>query len=338
VPSFECFISYCWRNSKSIYNEKEAGFADPREIARELSKLGLRVWLDIDKLGDQGLFSDIAKGLQSAKLVLAFISEEYANSENCKMELRHALKNLRKPVIVCAVGTKSVKAWNHTEVSMLVADCVLLRMRNSNKFKASFERLLKEIQHKLQPTIFSSTPSFPTIPQAEIMKNPISNIEDHIEALQRAFLAQITSASFPRVFSWWWRSQTQSENGHFRFLCEKPGEWHFVGTKSFRSDLLPIVSITSYIYPLVQILEESSICDATTYLQNAVLDPAEDEYKCHSLSKIHNFMKTTFGSDSVEEVEKCVNMKQAVLPTGEVYWLCDAHQKTVRQLQIHINK
>ena len=37
-------------------------------------------------------FAQIAEGLGKAKVVLAFVSKQYANSENCRMEIQFALK------------------------------------------------------------------------------------------------------------------------------------------------------------------------------------------------------------------------------------------------------
>ena len=37
-------------------------------------------------------FEQIAEGLGKAKVVLAFVSKQYANSENCRIELQFALK------------------------------------------------------------------------------------------------------------------------------------------------------------------------------------------------------------------------------------------------------
>lgn len=61
--------------------------ADPRKVCEALRARGMTPWLDIEVLGGgSGLFGDIAKGLKAAKLVVLCVSDEYANSENCRME------------------------------------------------------------------------------------------------------------------------------------------------------------------------------------------------------------------------------------------------------------
>ena len=45
-------------------------------------------------------FAQIAEGLGKAKVVLAFVSKQYANSENCRMEIQFALKVKHKMPIL----------------------------------------------------------------------------------------------------------------------------------------------------------------------------------------------------------------------------------------------
>ena len=60
------------------------------------------------------MFEDIADGLRRAKLMVACVSDEYAKSKNCIMELRFATVSLKIPVIVAVVGTGF--KWEATEV------------------------------------------------------------------------------------------------------------------------------------------------------------------------------------------------------------------------------
>ena len=38
-------------------------------------------------------------GLQASSVVVAFVSDNYASSDNCRMEFQFAVKSLRKPII-----------------------------------------------------------------------------------------------------------------------------------------------------------------------------------------------------------------------------------------------
>ncbi|XP_023932352.1 uncharacterized protein LOC106160503, partial [Lingula anatina] len=148
----DVFISYCWSNSHDAVKkgtaEKDGALGwekgDPREIRSYLESQGVRCWLDIEQAGKTGLFEDISEGLKKAKVVVACVSDEYANSPNCMMELRFAMLNLRKPLVACVVGTKS--EWETSEVSIL-----LMRGRASDTSKKNtlppkfnFQQNLKE--------------------------------------------------------------------------------------------------------------------------------------------------------------------------------------------------
>ena len=52
-----------------------------------------------------GLFEGIADGLNNAKVMLAFVSDEYAESQNCVMEFRFATSILKIPTILAVVWT-----------------------------------------------------------------------------------------------------------------------------------------------------------------------------------------------------------------------------------------
>lgn len=93
--------------------------------------------MDINRLGKQGLFEDIAAGLSQTKLVVAFISDEYAKSDNCNMEITHSVKNLRIPTIVCAIGDPNKTTWLKTKVGMIVGNCELILMRTQFEYDAN---------------------------------------------------------------------------------------------------------------------------------------------------------------------------------------------------------
>ena len=77
-----CFISYCWKNSRlaatrgTKTEESALGWGDPREIKNYLEEHGIPCWLDVEQMGKQGLYKDIAEGLKNAKVVVCCVSEE----------------------------------------------------------------------------------------------------------------------------------------------------------------------------------------------------------------------------------------------------------------------
>ena len=74
-----------------------------------------------------GLFEGIADGLNNAKVMLAFVSDEYAESQNCVMEFRFATSILKIPTILAVVGTGL--RWRATEVKLFL---------KSSSIKATF--------------------------------------------------------------------------------------------------------------------------------------------------------------------------------------------------------
>jgi hypothetical protein len=85
----------------------------------------------------------IAKGLSAAKLVLVFISDEYSESDNCRMEFQFALKSLKKKVVPIVVGTGD--KWNNTIIGMLVNGCDVATIDMRGIDGSEYEEKLQEI-------------------------------------------------------------------------------------------------------------------------------------------------------------------------------------------------
>jgi len=145
------FCSYCWVNSKSAFQLKEvnqySGEMDPRDVWQDFhNKYQLNGWLDKEYLGSAGLFDDIVEGLLEAKVMVAFISDEYANSENCLAELTFARKSIRIPVIPVIVGTGW--NWQKTKVGLLLSDALYIDMtdvKDSTKKDEKITELKKRL-------------------------------------------------------------------------------------------------------------------------------------------------------------------------------------------------
>ncbi|XP_048241150.1 uncharacterized protein LOC124116403 [Haliotis rufescens] len=135
----KCFISYCWCNSKeavalgSQSKTGALGWGDPRRLKKFLEGKGIKCWLDIERMGQEGFFEDIADGLRKCKVMIACVSEQYAESKNCRMEFRFAISTLKIPVILVVVGT-SYK-WESTEVGMIAVghECPKVNLQYENE-------------------------------------------------------------------------------------------------------------------------------------------------------------------------------------------------------------
>ena len=128
----DVFLSYCWKNSliasqmNQVSNVVGHKFSDPRLIKRELEKrLGHPVWIDTERMAGSGtqqsIFEQIAASLANAKVIVACVSQEYADSQNCRMEFQFAARSLKKPIVALLVGDQEAE-WRQTSIGMVVSD------------------------------------------------------------------------------------------------------------------------------------------------------------------------------------------------------------------------
>jgi len=160
--AWSIFISYCWTNS---WNAKEkdqikkvvgSEYSDPRRVHGLLAQK-YKVWLDIERLSsgqNDGMFEQIAKGLHNSKVVVVFVSTEYARSENCKMEFQFASKSLRKPVIPVSVGEGT--EWDQTVIGALVASGSeaihdLQSVSSEAELDKMVEQIMSRVDHIVNP-------------------------------------------------------------------------------------------------------------------------------------------------------------------------------------------
>lgn len=164
--SADVFISYCWLNSENAQKAKQvkefigSPFADPRKVHASLVKENkFSLWIDIERLRTTnqneeslGMFEQIAEGLGKAKVVLAFVSKQYANSENCRIELQFALKSLKKPLVPVIVGADN--DWQKTVVGLLVGGQEIqpINLQDVHSEHVFIEKLA-EIQEAILPLL-----------------------------------------------------------------------------------------------------------------------------------------------------------------------------------------
>ena len=78
------------------------------------------MWVDYEQVGTKKtLFEDIVDGIRNCKCVIACISNEYAQSDNCMKEFRFA-SNIKMPIVMCLFGSASVEAeWKNSELGII---------------------------------------------------------------------------------------------------------------------------------------------------------------------------------------------------------------------------
>jgi len=119
-------------------------------------------------------------------------------------------------------------------------------------------RLYNEIKDKLsESTIYEKQPLW-----LNHIRPVINDVQDKIEGLQQGFLNSVLAvdqgsqfATFPRIFSLWWLGQDEKSSNQLRFLCESPGDWHFVNetTKFNISKHFLSTKVPTYLYPLAEV-------------------------------------------------------------------------------------
>ncbi|KAK3777048.1 hypothetical protein RRG08_008898 [Elysia crispata] len=203
------FISYCWANSRIAQSlgtrgKPEAlGWGDPREIKQELENRGISCWLDNDQpSAGKGLYKNIVEGIRNSKVLVACISDEYAVSDNCMMELRFGILTMNLPTVVVIVGTGN--EWKQSEVGILIqrskASKVYFQKENSESYDIleAFvrERLPENTDKLIQKE--AARAAFKSVQQKEKSKekkkvSDNSAIQEEYELMQRKFMRHIIS-------------------------------------------------------------------------------------------------------------------------------------------------
>ncbi|XP_074647641.1 uncharacterized protein LOC141903425 [Tubulanus polymorphus] len=195
----QVFLSYCWTNSKMAVeahglhkNELALGWGDPRALKQYLEENGISCWLDIEQNMTR-LFEDLCEGIKKTDIIVACVSDEYAESDNCMMELRFAIGTLKKPAVFIVVGTGD--DWEWTEIGILKDRLRSPKVDFREESNHSYEKLMKHVQLQLKAakenrhqTKKPSAATQKKIPKKEEKK--IAFKEDY-ELLQRKFQRQI---------------------------------------------------------------------------------------------------------------------------------------------------
>ncbi len=135
----DVFISYCWQNSHDAISKgtkatpTSLGWLDPRLLVEFFEKNGIETWLDISDMSSSsnGIFGEITKGLNKAKVVIACLSDEYVSSKNCALEFRFAHISLKLPMVKAIVGLGD--EWKQNEIAFLAGSYPEVNFQYENK-------------------------------------------------------------------------------------------------------------------------------------------------------------------------------------------------------------
>ncbi|KAK3098795.1 hypothetical protein FSP39_023178 [Pinctada imbricata] len=366
TESPECFISYCWKNSAQAValgtraEDKSLGYGDPREIKNYLEEEGVRCWIDVERIGMNGLFDEIAKGLLEAKMVVACVSDEYVQSPSCKKEFHYACTVLNIPIVLCVVGTGS--EWRRSEVGILSVNCPIVSFQLESE--AANNRLLELVQDSIQKVGKQDN-------NTNNNKAAEKTTEEELyELAQRKFLRQIVNYAsshdvepYPRIFmvdlvKQENQSTTQEDpeqekqdpeklkasismedkSDAFRLrqycvyiLCECDKGWHTVDEpmmlpEDFGSDLLD--QFAPYLCRVTAIMKHSK-----TMVPNFLSDPDGQQYTkwlFESTAAVvpdfktgyHQFRELVMNLDIHNKAGKLSRCRQT---SGKTIWLCSQH-------------
>eukprot|EP00105_Crassostrea_gigas_P045169 XP_019929317.1 PREDICTED: uncharacterized protein LOC105344416 isoform X2 [Crassostrea gigas] len=208
AESPECFISYCWKNSAQAValgtrpSATSLGFGDPREIKSFLEKNSIGCWIDVERIGMNGLFDEIARGLLECKVVVACVSDDYVESPSCCKEFRYACTVLNLPLVICVVGTGH--KWRRSEVAMLTMNSPVVSFQLESE--EAFTKLLQLVEEALESSKQVKNEKTDT-KEGTSDKERANQFKELYELAQRKFLRQIRNyassqevAPYPRLF------------------------------------------------------------------------------------------------------------------------------------------
>ena len=137
----DVFVCYSNRNTtgKAI---------SPLRIVADLEeKLGVKTNL---KFRNPSL-EDIAIMIQKCKLVLAFISNEFAQDESCQQQFQFAKKTSVVPVIPIVVGNGF--DWTKTVIGLLIAGELYIHFKDESVYTKKLEELESSMRKTLNPQL-----------------------------------------------------------------------------------------------------------------------------------------------------------------------------------------
>jgi len=154
------FISYCWKNSRKAFELRQypqyVGQTDPRDIANDIERvLNIttsscnKCWLDVNYTnGVYPLFRCIQAGIEQANIVIVCVSDQYARSDNCEIELNYAINTLHKPIIPIIVGEGM--EWQNTWAGLLTSRHTFIDFRDHSRFRSNMDILIVRLLSMLQ--------------------------------------------------------------------------------------------------------------------------------------------------------------------------------------------
>ncbi|CAF4152020.1 unnamed protein product [Rotaria sordida] len=310
----DVFISYCWANSHDAVKhgtkttDTSLGWGDPRVLKSEIEKRGFKVWMDTSCLGETGVFRGIAHGLKNTKVVVACVSDEYVESEICRNEFFFAKNTLRLPVILAIMGTG--KKWRQTEDIC-------------NKIQSILNKRL------LSPTQAPSN----TIKKSET-EETIAAHKELVELTQRKFLRIIsdflenkTTQPYPRLFTLDFMNE-EEKSAQVLARIEKAAQTNTYKTlENDRDNREQCVKVEVLHDKKISIEQQRSDVSSKADTQDKEITAKSTAME---MKDSYAYLRRYIMDWDIEETY--FGLKQCLMPSGKVLWLCKEHQKLPRVL------
>lgn len=370
-PTPECFISYCWSNSRKARNkgddfsDSSIGGIDPRDLKLKIEETGIKCWLDVEQVGKIGLYQDIAKGLKKSKVFVCCISDEYVVSKNCKMEFRFAVLNLKLPTIMVAIGTGY--KWRKSEIEMLSQSFPIFFMKNLDEDVQMIKNLIKSYC-KTELNKETDKKDAKNEDNDDFKKDGFSEL---LELTQRKFLKFLRASTsslkdkklLPHLLIL--DLLINDENGkiegyYFFFLCEYEEGWHIpenyekiywkikwncqevknsIGNWSgYLSKLLMILKETNLPLSILQTSQGINIIDKIIKFTSTSSN--DDESKNNFIQSYNLMLKFVENlASSSQQNRKYFQYLTNRNFSGKILWLCEYHDKLKsKQSENNFNK
>ncbi|CAF1140557.1 unnamed protein product [Adineta ricciae] len=133
-------LSYSWKSQKIV-----------KQIYNLLRKENIPVWFDIQGGMKVDIYKSMAKGVENAFVVYCFMSPEYQESDNCKLELKYA-QTRRKRIIPCIVT--DTQGWKPSDwLGLITAGLLYVNFKDYSE--KQIELKTKELIGHIQENSFS---------------------------------------------------------------------------------------------------------------------------------------------------------------------------------------
>ncbi|XP_055863720.1 uncharacterized protein LOC106053574 [Biomphalaria glabrata] len=360
-----CFISYTWKNSAkavakgSRTTEGALGFGDPRDIKNFLEDNGIGCWLDEERVGQHGLFEDIAEGLLHSSVVVVCISDQYVLSDNCNKEFCFAVNVLQVPVVLAVVGTGD--KWRTTELGIMSLKLPLVSFQERSD--CAMDKLLKLVQAQLSASSNKSNrEKIKSKRKQSVQEQQKLSFQELCELAQRKFVRQISeyieqldSGPYPSIIVIDFSSDTKGQDEFkevkkkqpylsasdfhdqkfcAQLLCEHEEGWHLSGSALPLDDgfgrtidqYIPYLARMTLIakYSKKIVLNCLTTRNGQMYLKWLEENPSVNADFQSSYVSLRQVIYNADPKYQMAKLERCL------MPSGKYTWLCETHRRAAR--------